>query len=479
MKTIKQILSILLCLLVFACGKDEENDIDSGSGNISPIGINVPINITGKDLHFGTTSDNLFFSLLQTDSEVKVVMKDGWNVSNAICEYEKLDDLNAKLNVNFDLDLGLDNPLKHYYAMNLNFSSNTGGIFSSIHRLEYNGKETEVKDNGVFGYNIGETEIFDKEPEKTDVDFKQLYHSWIYQKSDTTYYITFEKENMSYLLVSKADDFYKEEKGSIRIVPGAYLLSLMPEETETRKHYRVQILNDTKLTWISYLAATGASIDSETFLPSDTNGVEASNLTEDIISMKLSTITPDYFGIKFHWKAGTYDIEGDKLNIGVCYSTLPHPQITDEISDFSVAIPIGEENENGSTEFLIKDLKPATIYYARPFTIIDGEPIYFEELSVETVGNHIQAKLEKESYLKMKVSYKINQPGTYRLRIEHFSPYYGMIYREDFGYKEQGDSDEFSYTCIYSMGSTHTFRLVMFDMNNNIVYKSNSITYEE
>lgn len=478
MKTLKLFLSILLCLLVFACGKEEVKETNVGSDNITPIGIKVPDNIKGKDLHFGKASDNLFFSLLQTDAEVKIAMKDGWSVSNAICEYEKLDNKNAKLNVNFDLDLGLDKPLRHYYEMNLNFSSNAGGIFSSIHRLEHDGKETEIEDNGVFGYNIGETEIFDKKPEKPDVDFELLYHSWIYQKNDTTYYITFEKENMSYLLVSKADDFYKEEKGNIRIVADAYLLSLMPEDTETRKHYRVQILNETKLTWISYLAATGASVDSEIFLPSDTNGIEASDLTEDIISMKLSTITPNYFGIKFHWKAGTYKIQGEKLNIGVCYSTSPHPQIIDDISDFSVVIPISEENENGSKEFLIKNLKPATIYYARPYTIIDGEPIYFEELSFETVGNQIQAKLEKDGYLKMKVSYKINQPGTYLLRIEHFNAYYGFNYRENFGYKEQGDSDEFSYTCIYSMGSGHTFRLVMFDIDNDIIYKSNSIYYD-
>lgn len=165
------------------------------------------------------------------------------------------------------------------------------------------------------------------------------------------------------------------------------------------------------------------------------------------------------------------------MTVGICYGTSPHPQITDEVSDYRVVLPIGEEKEEGSAEFSIDDLKPATTYYARPFTIIDGNPVYFQEFSVETVGNRIQAELKKEGFLKMKISYKINQPGTYHIRLQHFSTYYGGVYHEDFGYKEQGDSDSFSYNCIYSMGSAHNFCLHLTDIETGIIYQSNRISY--
>lgn len=250
-----------------------------------------------------------------------------------------------------------------------------------------------------------------------------------------------------------------------------------PSCRKERIHYRVQLLDETKLTWLSYLAATGVPVDPETFLPSETDGVEAADLTEDVIYMKPATISPNHFSTRFYWKAGEYKIEGETLTVGICYGTSPHPQITDEVSDYRVVLPIGEEKEEGSAEFSIDDLKPATTYYARPFTIIDGNPVYFQEFSVETVGNRIQAELKKEGFLKMKISYKINQPGTYHIRLQHFSTYYGGVYHEDFGYKKQGDSDSFSYNCIYSMGSAHNFCLHLTDIETGIIYQSNRISY--
>ena len=477
MKKMTLLTGILLCLLVSSCGKDEETETGGATGGDIPVRFEVPTDIIGKDLHFGTGSDNLFFSLLQTNKAVKIVMKDGWNVRDASCTYKKISENSASLRVDFGLDLGLEQMLKHSYVMDLRFSSKSGGDFSSIHRWEYDGIETEVKDDGIFGYDTGDTEIFENEPEKPDVDFGQLYHSWLCQKGDTARYLTFRQEDMSYLLVTKAKNFYKEEKGNIRIIPDAYLLSLMPEGTEERIHYRVQLLDETKLTWLSYLAATGAPVDPETFLPSETDGVEAADLTEDVIYMKPATISPNHFSTRFYWKAGEYKIEGETLTVGICYGTSPHPQITDEVSDYRVVLPIGEEKEEGSAEFSIDDLKPATTYYARRFTIIDGNPVYFQEFSVETVGNRIQAELKKEGFLKMKISYKINQPGTYHIRLQHFSTYHGGVYHEDFGYKKQGDSDSFSYNCIYSMGSAHNFCLHLTDIETGIIYQSNRISY--
>ena len=214
----------------------------------------------------------------------------------------------------------------------------------------------------------------------------------------------------------------------------------------------------------------------ETILEVNLNAV-VKNLNHFRSYMKPATISPNHFSTRFYWKAGEYKIEGETLTVGICYGTSPHPQITDEVSDYRVVLPIGEEKEEGSAEFSIDDLKPATTYYARPFTIIDGNPVYFQEFSVETVGNRIQAELKKEGFLKMKISYKINQPGTYHIRLQHFSTYYGGVYHEDFGYKKQGDSDSFSYNCIYSMGSAHNFCLHLTDIETGIIYQSNRISY--
>lgn len=51
-------------------------------------------------------------------------MKDGWNVRDASCTYKKISENSASLRVDFGLDLGLEQMLKHSYVMDLRFPPN-------------------------------------------------------------------------------------------------------------------------------------------------------------------------------------------------------------------------------------------------------------------------------------------------------------------------------------------------------------------
>lgn len=477
MKVIRLFIGALLCFFSFGCGEEDGKEINGGGGgNTGSVETDVPLSIIGKDLHFGSSAEDLFFSLLQTEQGVKVVMADGWDTNNTSCKYEKVDANRASIHVDFDLKLGLQEAMQHSYKMDLNFSSAHKGTYTANHRWKYGTEVTETKEEGFFGYDTGNTEVFDEKP-KPDVNFYYLHRSWVSQGKDTTRYVTF-YDDKSYLLVTKAANYYKTEKGQYSTVKDAYLLSLIPEGTEEKVHYRILTLKSKELTWISYLAATGKPVDPETFVPSDVDGVEAAALAEDVVSIRFTFVSPQFIQCEFYWNAGRYDVKGDKISVGLCYATSPHPEITDEVSDWRVSIPLEEEKDESSYKYhSIKDLKAGTVYYVRPFTIIDGKPFYFKEFLVETVGNHIQAELKPISYCKMKVSYKINQKGTYHVRMFYTSPLVGGVYRDDFGYKKQGDSGEFVHAPFCS-GSFHHFTLRLQDMETGIIYQSNTLDFE-
>ena len=92
----------------------------------------------------------------------------------------------------------------------------------------------------------------------------------------------------------------------------------------------------------------------------------------------------------------------------------------------------------------------------------------------------MQAELEKvgtDSEYRMRISYKIDQPGTYHVQLYHFSTVYGGVIREDYGNQTQGDSDSFTYTCRYTSGSAHDFQLQLVDIETGTIYLSNMISY--
>lgn len=481
MKTFHFFTALLLSLLAVSCGKEEDEPQGGHGGGQKPTEIEAPMSIVGKDLHFGPDDEHVFFSLMQLNEGVKVVMADGWKTDNAACEYELIGSDRSKLKISFDLNLGTGSIVRHYYDLEMLFVREHYGQYEGIHRYEFDGQTTEEEDSGFFGYDTGDTGIFEEEP-VPDVNFSLLTRSWVSEGQDTTRYITFYDAEDAYLLVTKAQDYYQVEEGTYRIIPDAYLLSLLPEGSDQRTHYRVQTLNGNELAWISYLAALDEAVEPQHFVPSDTDGREAEELAEDVFFLQPSTVSSNSIRFNLRWKGGVYDLPNGGASVGICYGTSPHPQITDEVTEERVWVSDEQLEEDGrSSTYLDADgLQSGTTYYVRPFILVDGNPIYFEETEVETMGNHMQAELEKvgtDSEYRMRISYKIDQPGTYHVRLYHFSTIYGGVIREDYGYQTQGDSDSFTYTCRYTSGSVHDFQLQLVDIETGIAYLSNMISY--
>ena len=75
----------------------------------------------------------------------------------------------------------------------------------------------------------------------------------------------------------------------------------------------------------------------------------------------------------------TYSLNGAKLrDAGFCYSTEKNPTVLDQCSKWYI--------ENNGRIYVMEDMKPSTVYYARPFVVTDGYQVaYGDEIKIITL----------------------------------------------------------------------------------------------
>lgn len=198
--------------------------------------------------------------------------------------------------------------------------------------------------------------------------------------------------------------------------------------------------------------------------PSQDIDDEEADVSYDL-ELEIRSIEPDRFVYDLRFKDPyPYDPYEERVNAGLCYGTEPHPTITDNTSEM---MAVGTHFSEGQTEL---GLQAGTLYYVRPFRIINGTPVYYEEYQVETVGKSIQANIEW-TLDELTISYAINKSGIYHVYLVDW----GYVHA-DLGYKEEGDHDTFVHPHSGGFDGSE-YCLVLEDISTGIRYCSNTVVY--
>lgn len=218
--------------------------------------------------------------------------------------------------------------------------------------------------------------------------------------------------------------------------------------------------------------------------PSQDVDDEEADVSYDL-ELEIVKVYPDRFTYQIHYKDPNayYTETGRSAEVALCYGTEPHPEITDNTTPLKSVDKLSSEFvETLPDDYPNIRLEEGTLYYIRPFKIVDGAPVYYEEYQMATLGKSIQATLDfprvGDDIIsgKIAISYAINQSGTYHVYLyaEDRSPI--SIYTAlDLGYKEEGDKGTYIFTHPSRKKETY-YSLIIEDIGTGIVYSTNATT---
>lgn len=203
--------------------------------------------------------------------------------------------------------------------------------------------------------------------------------------------------------------------------------------------------------------------------PSQDVDDEEADVSYDL-ELEIRSIEPDRFVYDLRFKDPyPYDPYEERVNAGLCYGTEPHPTITDNTSEM---MAVGTHFSEGQTEL---GLQAGTLYYVRPFRIINGTPIYYDEYQVETVGKSIKAEINfssssSDDHWNVVATYSINRSGIFHV-VLYVGDKLGYKSSRDLGYKEAGDYEDVSEW----LRSNDYYCLHITDLSTGIEYCSHPI----
>ena len=191
--------------------------------------------------------------------------------------------------------------------------------------------------------------------------------------------------------------------------------------------------------------------------------------TSEALRVYIFSVYPNkLYAIPRYVNPSAYTDEDDYLRAGICYSTSPHPTLTDGTMPQQVIRPTDDYVS------AIVDLEPGTTYYLRPFTENSGKVTYYRETSVKTVGDDLILNLNKTGERQMNALYSIDRPGTYEVKLGTWSITQNYAV-QDFGYKTKGDGEGFTYNYTLPWESDRYFYLQARDIDSGILYRSNEL----
>lgn len=453
MKAIKFFL-FCICLLLTACGdKDEmENSLDY-----------APTSIIGKDLSLsrGSDMDNWYVKILQTRLGLQMITQDR-ELSNCSCEYEKTGKNQAKLKINYTINI-LDKQVRHAEELNILFTSEHGGIFRGKDNVTSDSGTYEQESSGYFAFDTGDLSDFDTGD--VDVDFSYLCNSWKCITNSSDKYLTF-YQNKTYLIVTN-DNSYQEERGTYRINVATSCIYLTSEQGVT-KQYLVDFLMLDKLEWRQYNQQTG-KYSYEAYFYSDKDGAESdlggeNEPESDILYVGSVKITPDLISFIIKYKnPENYTSSNRYLKAGLCFGTSPHPTIT---KDRKTSVSIIDPDEDTSRSIFVDK---STVYYLRPYTEENGKVNYYKEIEIASWGKYIDANIESVGKNTVKANYAITN-GLYKLSLSLWRTT-GTQTLADIGYKGVGEGD-YTYTFPLDFKTSDHIVLIFRDSETGCTYES-------